>query len=231
VQFQGFTQQTLDILKQIHGHNSRNWFEEHRSEYERFLLQPMRILAADLSEVISQIDPEIETRPTQVVSRIRRDTRFSNDKTLYKKSMWLTFKRPIDNWQDSPAFYFELFPDWYRYGMGFYTISRETLGNIRRAIEAKPEDVRGLLRSVKRINGMELAGEEYKRLPAEEVPADLKPLYIKRNLFFVLNRPQMGEAIFSSRIMNELSACFVRLGSMYHFLHDIRYRGEPEKSF
>ena len=223
--FHGFSKETLKILREIRAHNSKPWFEAHRGDYEHCLLEPMYALVADLAGVMLRIDPELDIRPYRVASRIRRDTRFSHDKSLYKKSMWLTFKRPIENWQDSPAYYFEIFPDGYRYGMGFYAISRETLANIRGKIEERPDMVREVLQEALKVKGMELAGEEYKRIAADNVPADLLPLYRKKELFFVTNRP-IDATLFSAALVKELAAAFVKLASLYHFLHEVRSRGQ-----
>jgi uncharacterized protein (TIGR02453 family) len=164
--FSGFSKETLEFLDQVHRNNSKPWFEEHRDTYERFLLHPLRSLAADLSSIISRIDPEIETNPLRVVSRIHRPIAtsvFSHDKSLYKGSMWLTFRRRIEEWQDSPAFYFEISPDSYRYGMGYYAVSRETMDALRRLIEKKPALLRKHLAAIKGIPGMTIEGQAYKR--------------------------------------------------------------------
>ena len=167
--FQGFSRETLAFLRENRRRNSKSWFEEHRHAYERHLLGPMRALAVDLTPLMAQIDPEIETRPHRVVSRIHRDTRFSKDKSLYKLSMWLAFKRPVERWHGLPAYYFELFPDGYRFGMGFYEISRDTMDKVRRAVREKPALVREELAVLRKLPGMHLAGESYKRPPCRRV--------------------------------------------------------------
>ena len=77
--------------------------------------------------------------------------------------MWLTFRRRIEEWQDSPAFYFEISPDSYRYGMGYYAVSRETMDALRRLIEKKPALLRKHLAAIKGIPGMTIEGQAYKR--------------------------------------------------------------------
>ena len=84
------------------------------------------------------IDPEIEVAPGRAVSRVFRDTRFSKDKSPYKTSHWITFKRPRKNWQNFPAFFFEISPDTYRYGMGFFSADRATMDRFREGLETNP---------------------------------------------------------------------------------------------
>ena len=38
-----------------------------------------------------KIDPQFVTVPSRMVSRVRRDTRYTKDKTLYRANMWLFF--------------------------------------------------------------------------------------------------------------------------------------------
>jgi hypothetical protein len=51
------------------------------------------------------IDPYFDVHPAinRTISKIYRDTRFSNDKSPFKTTMWITFKRPEKNWKDAPA--------------------------------------------------------------------------------------------------------------------------------
>lgn len=69
-------------------------------------------------------------------------------------------------------------------------------------------------------HGMELAGEEFTRMPALSVPGDLLPLYLKKNLGFVMKR-DLDVGLLGREIAMELASCFGRLGSMYYFLQDI----------
>ena len=120
-QFSGFSAETLGFLRGLETNNNKPWFEAHRGEYQEHLLRPFQLLVAGLSEPMLAIDPHFETRPAvdRTLSRIYRDIRFSRDKSPFKTRMWLTFKRPSRDWKTAPAYFFEISPDRYRYGMGF----------------------------------------------------------------------------------------------------------------
>jgi uncharacterized protein (DUF2461 family) len=53
----------------------------------------MKELALLLTPAALEIDPDFNTRATSVVSRIRRDTRYSHDKTMYRDHVWLGYRR------------------------------------------------------------------------------------------------------------------------------------------
>lgn len=49
MEFQGFTPEALDFLWGIRFNNNREWFSEHKSQYQRALYEPMKALAAELA--------------------------------------------------------------------------------------------------------------------------------------------------------------------------------------
>ncbi|MDR2117460.1 MAG: DUF2461 domain-containing protein, partial [Planctomycetaceae bacterium] len=77
--FRGFTPQGLKFLHNLNANNHRDWFTENRNDYIRFVSEPMKQLVISLSPMISELDSLVITVPHRVVSRIYRDTRFSND--------------------------------------------------------------------------------------------------------------------------------------------------------
>ena len=122
-EFTGFTRKTLEFLKNLKIHNNKTWFESHRPDYDQYLLRPMRQLVMELGEFMLTIDAGFEIQPAvnKTISRIFRDTRFSKDKSLFRSNMWVVFKNPDPNWKAKPGYFFEIYPNRYRYGMGFYS--------------------------------------------------------------------------------------------------------------
>jgi uncharacterized protein (TIGR02453 family) len=177
--FRGFTEQTVAFLRDVREHNSKEWFERNRAVYERELPEPMRDLSADLSGTMLTIDPELETRPAvgETISRIYRDTRFSSDKSLYRDAMWITFKRRSEEWKDGPAFFFELRADGYRYGMGFYAASKDTMDKLREWIDGEPEQFRRTTAFFDRQRTFVIEGESCKRVLDASKPESVRQWY------------------------------------------------------
>ena len=138
--FNGFSKNTLDFLNNVCKKNSKYWFEANKCNYQKYLLEPLQNLVTALGEKMLTIDPYFEIRPlvNKTISRIYRDTRFSKEKSLFKNRMWVTFKRPSKEWKNAPAYFFELSTDSYRYGMGYYSASRNTMDILREAIDENP---------------------------------------------------------------------------------------------
>jgi len=223
--FRGFTPEALQFLRDVHENNSKEWFERHRSVYERALPEPMRALASDLSGQMLEIDPLLETWPAvnRTISRIHRDTRFSKDKSLYRDCMWFTFKRPSREWQDAPGFFFELRPESYRYGMGFYSAGKETMDRLRAWIDEEPEEFRRSVAFYERQRTFVIEGECYKKLYAGSKPESILKWYARKNLYLVCNR-RIDDLLFSPDLVSELAAGFDMLSGLYHALWRLKER-------
>ena len=111
--FEGFSRKTLDFLVENRIQNSRSWFEEHRQDYNAYVLAPLRELVLALTPTMLKIDPLFTVEPSvnKTIARIYRDTRFSRDKSLYRDEMWITFMRNKRFWQGLPGYYFVFGPD------------------------------------------------------------------------------------------------------------------------
>jgi len=75
---------SLDFLKKLKKNNNREWFNDHKTAYQQELAL-METFAGALLKQLNAHD-EIETPSgKKSLFRIYRDTRFSSDKTPYKK--------------------------------------------------------------------------------------------------------------------------------------------------
>jgi len=88
-----FTKESVAFWKGLAKNNTKEWFDEHRKDYEKHLKAPYNALAAAICEQIVEVEPEYDTPPKQAVYRINRDIRFSKDKTPYKTELGLTVGR------------------------------------------------------------------------------------------------------------------------------------------
>lgn len=215
--FNGFSPHSLQFLRDLKTNNNKGWFEEHRSDYEHYLQAPLRALTNDLTLPMLSIDHDLLTSPARVISRIHRDIRFSRNKSPYKSTLWLTFKRPLSDWQDAPAFFFELGADSWRYGMGFYAASKKTMDSLRQSIERKPAEFERMITFLADQDRFVVAGEQYKRLINPAVPEHLRTWHQRKSLYLVCNR-QSDRQLFSRELLSELITGFVPLAPFYDWL-------------
>jgi len=217
-EFTGFSSKSFQFLQGLRKHNTKEWFEVHRQEYQQFILQPMQALVEELAPVMSGIDPSLEISPAvnKTISRIYRDTRFSKDKSPYKISQWITFKRPRREWQNFPAYFFELSPESYRFGMGFYSADRSTMDRFRTHLDADPALFLAATDFYSQ-GQFALEGESYKRPLKSNIQASLQDWY-NRKSFYLVSQHSMQQQDISSSLADELASAFETLTPLYHYL-------------
>ncbi|MBI2411254.1 MAG: DUF2461 domain-containing protein [Candidatus Kerfeldbacteria bacterium] len=216
--FQRFSEQTIQFLGDLQSHNNKTWFEAHREDYQQFVLEPLQALVQDLSNDMLMIDSYFEVTPAvnRTISRIHRDTRFSKDKSPYKTAMWITFKRPTKEWKDAPAYFFELSPESYRYGMGFYSASPDTMARLRELMEKKTKEFIKAIQFYPKQNIFTLEGEQYKKVLNPNLPAEIQSWYQRKNIYLVRNTT-IDQTLFSKQLVTELAKHFQLLAPLYQF--------------
>ena len=182
--FEGFTTDTRAFFLELAQHNEKSFFEANRTRFYDSVRDPMRALAAAVSDAVLDVDDTLDTRPERAVARIRRDTRFSRDKTLYRDHLWAGFRPAGQTASDCLGLYFEVSAFDVAWGMGFYAAPQQ-MARLRAAIAKKPRAFQKLCKDPALNAAFTLSGEDYKRLPADPALADrirhdfrlLKPLY------------------------------------------------------
>jgi uncharacterized protein (TIGR02453 family) len=217
--FTGFTPESLEFFENLAAHNNKAWFEEHRDEYEQYLLEPLKLLVSDLAAPMLAIDPELVTIPKvdKTISRLYRDTRFSRNKFPYKTALWISFKRRVPEWQATPCYFFEISAAGCRYGMGFYSASRQTMDNLRRYMESKPADFRKTIAILEQHREFQLGGDQYKRPLNPALPDDLQQWHSRKTIYFMCERPVSGR-LFTRGICDDLRDGFTALKPLYDLL-------------
>ncbi len=221
--FTGFSEETLSFLKSLQANNNKEWFEKHKEDYNQYLLNPLKRLVAELSEFMLTIDPFFEVSPAinRTISRIHRDTRFTKDKSPYKSTSWITFKRPKKDWKDSPAYFFELSNNSYRFGMGLYSASPSTMGLFRERIDEKPNEFNKIITYYEKQDTFHIEGEKYVRIIDKSKPKKVLDWYQRKNLYLVCNR-NIDDLLFSKKLVNDLSSSFSLLEPLYKYLLRVR---------
>jgi uncharacterized protein (TIGR02453 family) len=227
--FNGFNPETFKFLLELEFNNEKSWFEQNKPDYLKFVVEPFKSLVRDMSSFMLSIDPGFETRAEigKTISRIYRDVRFSKDKTPYKTSVWFTFRRVGRDWLFDPCFFFEITPHIYRYGMGFYTASKETLSRLRELIDENAPAFQEADRIYRGQNLFEMEGDRYKKLYAGQKTPELLEWYQRRNIYFMCTK-KPEERLFSSTLADELKRDFDILVPLYKFLWKIKIEGETK---
>ena len=159
--FEGFSQEALDFLNDIRFNNNQTFYEANKARYERYVKQPMRELSDELAPVVQLIDPKLDTRPGRTMSRIRRDTRYTKDKSPFRDHAWLGWRYPGEGRGEGFHMYWGFGPDWLGWGCGCYYPDKPLMDALRLHIRKEADDVRRCLRA---LDGrFEMYGEDAKQ--------------------------------------------------------------------
>ncbi len=215
-----FSNESLQFLEEVQIRNSREWYKENKKTYERVLLYPFQRLVGELAATMFAIDQELELMPavSKTISRLNRDTRFSHDKSLYRDTMWLTFVRRTKERSDYPAFFFEIGPSSYRYGMGFFSASVKTMNLYRDAITKNETKFIKIVRDINNAGIFMPAGDSYKRNQYCGNNAEVADWYNRKNIYLVDNRDNIEEIFDFDSLQNRLASGFKSLAALYLFL-------------
>lgn len=221
--FKGFSSNTIDFLRSINQNNNKAWFEKNKDSYKKYLLTPMQHLVMDMNNYILSIDPFIDVTPSagKTISRIYRDTRFSKDKSPYRSTMWITFKRPSKDWSSYPAFFFEISPDSYRYGMGFFSADPHTMELFRESIDNSPKEFKNAISFYPKQHEFVIEGDKYKRILDKSKPEEILDWYQRKNLYLVCNK-SFDDTLFSNQLVDELKSNFSLISDFYNYLCKIK---------
>lgn len=202
------------FLAELMANNATAWFAGRKAEYDEFVRGPLARLAEHLAPAMSALDPLLALEPAAVVSRIRRDVRFARDKSPFRGTQWLAFKRRGERWSVRPAFFMEFGPDMFRHGMGFYAAGAKTMAALRELAQDDPRGYEAAVRAA-REGGYELTGEVYKRprVPGGQ-PASVAELFRRRGVCMVrVGEP--AEALENPKLPEVLARGFAALAPLY----------------
>ncbi len=166
--FTAFPRASLDFLARIRRNNTKEWFEAHRNEYEKFILEPSRSCTVELGEHLQALVPTVNAIPKVNGSlfRIYRDLRFSKDKTPIKSRMGLIFWQGRGRRMQSSAFYLHFSPDELFVAVGIRGFSAEMLACYRAYIKvARHREALHAILETMRAQGFVIPPPQYKRLP------------------------------------------------------------------
>ncbi len=225
--FNGFTDETVDFMWGIRFNNEKPWFEAHKEIYLSSFYRPMKELGDELYDWFSERRPELPLRGR--VSRIYRDARRLHGRGPFKDHLWISVEAPAESvWTVQPCFWFELGPDEWSYGLGYYAASPSTMMKLRARMERDPKPMETLTRRLNRQQEFSLEGEEYKR-PKEGAPSELlAPWYLKKS-FSMGHRDKLNESLFTRELVDRLKTGYEFLLPYYDYFVTLESDPDPRE--
>ncbi|MFH1058513.1 MAG: DUF2461 domain-containing protein [Pseudomonadota bacterium] len=220
-QFTGFSPAGLNFLSGLASHNHRDWFEEHRPQYEQGLLEPAKDLVAELGAALGQAVPGlvVDPRVNRGLFRMRRDTRFAGDKSPYKTHLGLWWWEGLGGRMEGSGFYFHLEPPNLMLAVGIYQFTPPVLAAFRAAAaDLKRGQALARLVAQAQAQGFGIGGAHYRRLP-RGVPADHPNAeLLKHNGLHAFRWEPMPEAVHSPELVDWCLERFLPLVGLHDWL-------------
>ena len=211
--FQGFSQQTLDFLWNIRFNNEKSWFEAHREEFKAVLAQPMNALASDVFAAFAGKFPDLGL--SLHVSRIYRDARRLHGQGPYKDHLWFTLYHGDEECADSPVFWFEIGPEIWSYGLGYYLAKPLTMAKHRARIDSDPRPLLALTDELAGQTEFALEGDSYARPKGD--PGERLFAWYNKKSFALIHEERSGKALFTPELTARITDGFTFLVPCYRY--------------
>jgi uncharacterized protein (TIGR02453 family) len=165
--FNGFPKQGLDFLSKIIINNSKECLDDHKEEYEKYIVTPNKAYVEEMGEHLQILVPEIHAIPkvNKSLFRIYRDARFHRFDPI-KERIGLIFWQGVTHRMQSSSFYMHYDPFEVFIATGIRNFKPELLASYREYIKNKYKraELHHILEALKE-KGYEIAAPKYKKFP------------------------------------------------------------------
>ena len=220
--FEGFPQDMPDFLWGIALNNEKPWFEARRDVYERVIHGPIKALAEDVTDALTERFPDLSLRFH--ISRIYRDARMLNGRGPLNDHMWFSIGRTAKVYESEPQFYFGIEARNCDWGMGLWNVSAADMERWRKSIDDKPEKLTKIVKTLNRQLQYDFFGGAYKK-PKGDPGKLLYDWYNARRIVIGKERwfePDPPGKELKDVLAEEFSACV----PLYRYLSEFSQKGE-----
>jgi uncharacterized protein (TIGR02453 family) len=210
---------TLDFIKQVSKNNNREWFAEHKADYEAARADVLAFIEL-LIPVLASIDTAFpkDTQAKSCLLRIYRDVRFSKDKSPYKTNFGVFFAVHGKTGAE-PGYYINLEPGNCFFAAGYWMPDAASLKNIREEIDYNSDEFLKIIEAERFKNLFEISKEDTLKNAPKGYPLDhpLIDLLKLKSFNGILRLPD--QAFIKPTIVDKLKTAFE---SIYPFILFLR---------
>ncbi|UCE09701.1 MAG: DUF2461 domain-containing protein [Candidatus Thorarchaeota archaeon] len=209
--FEGFPKKALLFFKELGRNNEREWFNEHKGDYQEYVLKPAQSFVSTLGRKLRTISEGLEydtsTGGRGSIMRIYRDIRFSKDKRPYYDYLRTIFWEGIGKKTENPGFMFWMSSEEGGIYGGLHVFPKPLLATYREAVD---HEIMGpaLEKAVSKVSSKEgytVGKEHFKKVPGGYDPDHKRAALLKYNGLYsigpsiqkpVLTRPDLVDEVF-----------------------------------
>jgi uncharacterized protein (TIGR02453 family) len=215
-----FTPELFKFLRDLTKHNNREWFQENKWRYEKFVRDPSLKFIEDYQPRLHSMSPQFIADPKPTggsLLRIYRDMRFRKDQEPYKTMIAARFPHRAYKQRTAPGLYLHLDAQHCFFACGLWHPDGDTRALVREAIIREPQKWKVASRRKAFASVWEVSGESLMRLPAGVDPthpfaADLKRKDFTAHIMFT------QDEICSATFLETVSRATRMAGPFLEFL-------------
>lgn len=232
MEFSGFSKETIPFLKAIRENNNKEWFANHKAEYENLILNPSRLFVTEMGEHLQALEPTINAEPkiNKSLFRIYRDTRrMGSNKEPIKSRIGIIFWQGNSKRLQSSSFYLHFSPDELFVAVGVRWFEKPLLDAYREYIldEEKRIELNMLLDSLV-AKGYKTLEHGYKRYPrgfnSHMLSADMS--LFKGMASYKILKPDLIED--GQKLINTLYKIYEDMLALQKIMYEISLRVKEE---
>ena len=210
--FRGFQPEASNFFWELCFNNDREWFYAHKEQYDILIGTPLKELARDTCDELTVRFPEKDLKLH--VSRIWRDARRLFGRGPLKENLWFSIEQAGTD--AAAAFFFELRPAMFSYGLGFWCPRTEQMDSFRKGVAANPAEFERLATKVGKMKGFCLGGEMYKR-PKGDFGETVNAWY-NRKWTNVVHEENFGGDLLTPYLPKKMADAYTDLMPMHDYL-------------
>lgn len=222
--FQGFTNKASEFLWELAFNNDREWFREHKAEFEEYVQEPMKALMRETVDGMNARFPDMSF--SGHCSRIYRDARRLFGRGPFKDDLWFEVSS-ADIGKTGPKFWFEVTKSSYGFGMGYFDTPSVMLEAFRRSIAAEPARFERIARGIERHSEFRVYGQEYAR-PKGDFGESINRWYNRKSIGCGCER-DFGGDVLRADLPAYLISEFEKLMPLFSYLCEL-YRYTENRS-
>lgn len=206
---------TLDFLRELRKHNTREWFAEHKKDYEMARKEFSKLIDVSADEL--NLTDVIESKK---IFRINRDVRFSKDKSPYKNNLSGFFTRATAARRG--GYFLSVEPEGKTIvGGGFYAPEKEDLLRIRKEFEMDTTEIEKITADKNFVNHFgKMRGESLKTAPRDFDKEHPNIKWINMKQFYAF-REFTDDEVIAESFPKEVIRTFLAIRPFFDYMSDV----------
>jgi uncharacterized protein (TIGR02453 family) len=220
-EFNGFSTEFFSFFENLKSNNCKEWFENHREDYDEFVLRPARDFVEELGGKLRKIAPKVHAIPkiNKSLFKINRDVRFSKDKSPYKTYMGIWLWDGDRKRMECSGFYMHVENNVLLIGIGIKMFPKPLLDRYRLAVVDKKlgATLKKVINEVSE-KGYLVDGKHYKKVPRGYDAEHPNAHYLLYNGLTARVEEKVPDAFYSDAIIDHAYGHYQNMLPLHQWL-------------